>query len=75
MDGMHSVTQCPISLGESFTYQFRVTQYGTSWYYSHFSLQSTKGLFGPLIFYGPGGSQWIDFSGCHFALYREDLEL
>lgn len=38
MDGV-PITQCPIARGDSFTYRFRVTQYGTSWYHSHYSLQ------------------------------------
>ena len=39
MDGVNGVTQCPIRPGESFTYVFNATQYGTSWYHSHYSLQ------------------------------------
>lgn len=45
-DGVPGATQCPVAPGESLTYKFRVTQYGTSWYHSHFSLESTEGLFG-----------------------------
>lgn len=66
MDGVPGVTQCPISPGESFTYQFRVTQYGTSWYHSHFSLQSTEGLFGPLIFRGPATADYDEDLGSLF---------
>ncbi|KAI1844502.1 hypothetical protein JX266_009389 [Neoarthrinium moseri] len=29
------------------------TQYGTSWYHSHFSLQLAEGLFGPIVIHGP----------------------
>lgn len=39
MDGVNAVTQCPIAPGEQFTYVFNATQYGTSWYHSHYSLQ------------------------------------
>ena len=39
MDGVNAVTQCPIAPGEEFTYVFNVTQYGTTWYHSHYSLQ------------------------------------
>ena len=31
MDGVPSITQCPIAPGDSFTYQWRATQYGSSW--------------------------------------------
>jgi hypothetical protein len=31
MDGVPSVTQCPIVPGSSFTYRFRADQYGSSW--------------------------------------------
>lgn len=48
-DGVPGVTQCPIAPGQSQTYQFRVTQYGSTWYHSHFSLQYGQGLFGGLV--------------------------
>jgi FtsP/CotA-like multicopper oxidase with cupredoxin domain len=38
-DGVPGVTQCPIAPGGSMTYRFRATQYGSTWYHSHFSLQ------------------------------------
>ncbi|EMC99490.1 hypothetical protein BAUCODRAFT_57035, partial [Baudoinia panamericana UAMH 10762] len=52
-DGVPSITQCPIAPGESMTYTFRATNYGTSWWHSHFSLQAYEGVFGPLIINGP----------------------
>ena len=52
-DGVPSLTQCPIAPGDSFTYKFRATQYGSSWYHSHFALQAYDGLFGPMIIHGP----------------------
>lgn len=30
-DGVPGVTQCPIAPGDSLTYRFPVTQYGTTW--------------------------------------------
>ncbi|KAK2062579.1 multicopper oxidase [Colletotrichum caudatum] len=55
MDGVHGVTQCPIPPGESFTYEFNVTdQRGTFWWHAHVSVQVTDGLFGPLIIHDPG---------------------
>lgn len=38
-DGVPSVGQCPIAPGSSFTYQFRASLYGTTWYHSHYSAQ------------------------------------
>lgn len=38
-DGVASITQCPLAPGESITYTWRATQYGSSWYHSHFALQ------------------------------------
>lgn len=31
MDGVPGVSQCPIAPGASMTYEFRVTQYGSTW--------------------------------------------
>ncbi|KAF4341171.1 laccase-like multicopper oxidase [Fusarium beomiforme] len=53
MDGVNGITQCPIAPGESFNYVFKTTQYGTSWYHSHYSVQYADGLQGPLTIHGP----------------------
>nr|POF17801.1 laccase-2 [Quercus suber] len=53
MDGVPSITQCPLAPGESQTYKFRATNYGTSWWHSHFALQTYEGVFGPMIIHGP----------------------
>ncbi|KAH9810773.1 multicopper oxidase [Teratosphaeria destructans] len=61
MDGVASITQCPIAPGESMTYQFRADNYGFSWYHSHYSLQTYEGLFGPIVIHGPSSaSQQVD---------------
>ena len=57
MDGVAS-TQCPIPRGHRFTYRYRVTQYGTSWYHSHYRLQYADGLAGPLTLYGPSSANY-----------------
>ncbi|KAK5661815.1 hypothetical protein OQA88_9917 [Cercophora sp. LCS_1] len=62
-DGVPGVTQCPIAPGESMTYQFRATQYGSSWYHSHFSLQYSEGLFGGIIFNGPATENYDEDLG------------
>ncbi|RAL12378.1 oxidoreductase tpcJ [Aspergillus homomorphus CBS 101889] len=38
-DGVPGVTQCPSKPGETQVYEFRLMQYGTSWYHGHLSLQ------------------------------------
>lgn len=52
-DGVNGVTQCPIAPNHEMTYKFNATQYGSSWYHSHYSLQYADGLLGPLTIYGP----------------------
>jgi FtsP/CotA-like multicopper oxidase with cupredoxin domain len=52
-DGVPGVTQCPIAPGDTMTYTFQATQYGTAWYHSHFSLQAGDGLVGPIVIRGP----------------------
>lgn len=52
-DGVPSVTQCPIAPGSTFTYTFRASLYGTSWYHSHYSAQYAGGLLGPMVIHGP----------------------
>ena len=58
MDGVNGVTQCPIAPGKSSTYTFKVTQYGSSWYHSHYSLQYADGLAGPMTFHGPSSADY-----------------
>ncbi|KAG8528577.1 uncharacterized protein KY384_006264 [Bacidia gigantensis] len=52
-DGVPGISQCPIPPGDSFTYSFKATPHGTTWYHSHFSAQYLEGLWGPLVIYGP----------------------
>ncbi|KAG7443864.1 laccase [Guyanagaster necrorhizus] len=68
-DGTSFVTQCPISAGHSFKYEFRVPkQAGTFWYHSHIGVQYCDGLRGPLVVYdGPNG-----VNDPHRALYDVD---
>ncbi|EKD15631.1 uncharacterized protein L3040_006021 [Drepanopeziza brunnea f. sp. 'multigermtubi'] len=57
-DGVPGVDQCPIAPGNSFTYSFKASLYGTSWYHSHYSAQFAGGLLGPMIIYGPKNSNY-----------------
>nr|ABR24264.1 laccase [Pholiota nameko] len=51
-DGPVGVTQCPISPGNSFVYQFSsADQAGTFWYHSHHSTQYCDGLRGAMVVY------------------------
>ncbi|RMY20365.1 hypothetical protein D0867_04052 [Hortaea werneckii] len=56
MDGVPSITQCPIAPGDSMTYRFKASSYGTSWYHSHFAIQTYEGVYGPMIINGPSSS-------------------
>ncbi|KAJ5818171.1 multicopper oxidase-domain-containing protein [Penicillium riverlandense] len=57
-DGTPGITQCPIAPGDKMTYKFRATQYGTSWYHSHWSLQLADGLYGPIVIHGPATANY-----------------
>ncbi|KAK0610108.1 laccase [Bombardia bombarda] len=53
-DGANGVTECPIPpKGGTKVYKFRATQYGTSWYHSHFSAQYGNGVVGAIQINGP----------------------
>ena len=56
MDDVNGVTQCLIATNDSFTYNFDTIQYGTSWYHSHYSLQSADSLLGPITIHGPSSA-------------------
>lgn len=49
MDGVNGITQCPIAPGSTFTYEWKVMQYGSSWYHSHYSEQYGDGAVGPIV--------------------------
>jgi len=53
MDGVNGVTECPLAPGQTKTYRFQATQYGTTWYHSHYSVQYGDGLWGTIIINGP----------------------
>jgi FtsP/CotA-like multicopper oxidase with cupredoxin domain len=58
MDGTNGITECPIAPGQSKTYTFKATQYGTSWYHSHYSVQYADGLVGTIRINGPSTSNY-----------------
>ncbi|KAF4984855.1 hypothetical protein FZEAL_8 [Fusarium zealandicum] len=62
-DGVVAITQCPTAPGSSITYKWRATQYGTSWYHSHFGLQTYEGVHGGLIIHGPASANYDEDMG------------
>ncbi|KAE9372825.1 multicopper oxidase, partial [Stipitochalara longipes BDJ] len=48
-DGAAMVSQCPIAPGETFVYEFTLTQSGTYWYHAHVGGQYLDGFRGPLV--------------------------
>lgn len=52
-DGVSGVTECPIPPGGSKIYSFLATQYGSSWYHSHYSAQYANGVAGSIVIRGP----------------------
>jgi FtsP/CotA-like multicopper oxidase with cupredoxin domain len=57
-DGANGITECPIAPHTSRKYTFRATQYGTSWYHSHFSSQYGNGIVGAMQINGPASADY-----------------
>ncbi|KAK1907109.1 hypothetical protein P3342_006297 [Pyrenophora teres f. teres] len=57
-DGVNGITECPIPPGGTKVYKFKLTQYGTTWYHSHHSVQYGDGIWGPMIIRGPSTADW-----------------
>ncbi|KAF9728360.1 hypothetical protein PMIN02_008335 [Paraphaeosphaeria minitans] len=67
-DGTAGVTECPIPPGGSRTYRFKATQYGSSWWHSHYSVQYSEGVSGPIVIHGPSTKNWdIDIGPLPFT--------
>ncbi|KAF2183914.1 multicopper oxidase [Zopfia rhizophila CBS 207.26] len=60
MDGVPSVTMCPIAPGSTFTYRFKADRAGSSWWHSHYSAQTAGGLFGAMIIHDPNAKPQYD---------------
>lgn len=65
-DGVSSITQCPLAVGESVTYTWKATQYGSTWYHSHWALQAWQGIFGGIIINGPATADYDEDLGMVF---------
>lgn len=57
-DGVNGLSECPIAPGSTRTYTFQVTQFGSSWYHSHYSSQYGDGVIGTIIFDGPASANY-----------------
>ncbi|KAF2434506.1 hypothetical protein EJ08DRAFT_581930 [Tothia fuscella] len=57
-DGVNGITECPLAPQDTKTYKFLATQYGTTWYHSHFSAQYGDGIVGTIIINGPASSNY-----------------
>ena len=57
MDGVPGLSFDGIAPGTTFSYRFKVNQYGTYWYHSHSRFQEQVGLYGPLIIDRRGGER------------------
>ncbi|KAH7080372.1 Cupredoxin [Paraphoma chrysanthemicola] len=62
-DGVPGITECPIAPGKTRQYRFRATQFGTTWYHSHWSAQYGDGVLGALIIDGPATSPYDEDLG------------
>jgi FtsP/CotA-like multicopper oxidase with cupredoxin domain len=77
MDGVSGITQCPIAPGGSFTYRWRATTYGSSWWHGHHALQYGGGLWGPMVIHGPSHVKYdidlgpITLSDYYHSSYEE----
>ncbi|KAL6245577.1 laccase, multicopper oxidase, benzenediol:oxygen oxidorectuctase [Rhinocladiella similis] len=58
MDGTNGVTECPLAPGQTRTYTFLCTQFGTTWFHSHYSDQYSDGVVGTIIIDGPTTSNY-----------------
>ncbi|KAF2166071.1 multicopper oxidase [Zasmidium cellare ATCC 36951] len=57
-DGVNGVTECPIAPGQTKQYVIRCTQFGTSWYHSHYSAQYGDGIVGGIVINGPATANY-----------------
>jgi CopA family copper-resistance protein len=58
MDGVPGLSFDGIPPGGSYTYRFKLNQYGTYWYHSHSRFQEQTGLYGPLVIERQGGERF-----------------
>lgn len=57
-DGVPGVTECAIAPGQTRTYTWHASTYGTGWYHSHTLAQYGGGIRGPIIIHGPASANY-----------------
>ncbi|KAJ4362767.1 laccase, multicopper oxidase, benzenediol:oxygen oxidorectuctase [Ascochyta clinopodiicola] len=62
-DGVPGITECPIAPGKTRQYKFKATQFGTTWYHSHWSVQYGDGALGTMIIDGPATANYDEDLG------------
>jgi FtsP/CotA-like multicopper oxidase with cupredoxin domain len=62
-DGTNGITECALAPGDVKTYEFQATEYGTSWYHSHFSHQYGDGVVGTVQINGPATANYDEDLG------------
>ncbi|EUC33606.1 multicopper oxidase [Bipolaris zeicola 26-R-13] len=62
-DGVNGITECAVAPGDFKTYEFQATEYGTTWYHSHFSHQYGDGVVGTVIVNGPATANYDEDLG------------
>jgi FtsP/CotA-like multicopper oxidase with cupredoxin domain len=62
-DGTNGITECPIAPGSTRTYEWKATQYGTTWYHSHHTAQYGEGALGTIIIDGPATANYDEDLG------------
>lgn len=58
MDGVNGISECALAPGQTKTYTFKCTQYGSSWYHSHYSSQYGMGVVGTILIDGPASGNY-----------------
>jgi FtsP/CotA-like multicopper oxidase with cupredoxin domain len=75
MDGVVGLSQSAVPPGQSFTYEFDVTQSGTFFYHAHVGLQLDRGLYGPLIVEEPGENDRLHVDREYVLLFDDWLTI
>ena len=69
-DGVPGVAFPGIRPGETFVYEFPITQSGTYWYHSHSGMQEQEGLYGPIVI-DPEGEDPVAYDREHVLVLSD----
>lgn len=70
MDGVPGVSFPGIAPGETFAYQYKLTQSGTYWYHSHSGLQEQSGVYGPIVV-DPAEQDPVEYDREHIVMLSD----